>query len=224
MQILMFIILGLLVFPSQFLSFDIIVKGLLLSVILIFIARPIAVSLSTINMGFGVKEKVFLSWAGLKGAVPIVLATFPMTMGLENSQLFFNVVFFVVLTSALIQGSTISIVAEKLGLHGPKKVEAPHTLELVSIGKANAEIIEYEVNEQSTITGQKLKELNFPKDVLISAIIRTGDLLTPHGDTIIKTEDILYILVSKKSKKELKDFLNKRKDVVNHSDCEISKE
>lgn len=215
MQILMFIILGLLVFPSQLISSDIFIKGLLLSLILIFIARPIAVFLSTMKMGFGFKEKVFLSWAGLKGAVPIVLATFPMTMGLENSQLFFNVVFFVVLTSALIQGSTISVMAEKLGLNGPKKVEAPHTLELVSIGKANAEIIEFIVNEQATITGQTLKEINFPDDVLISAIIRTGDLVTPHGDTKVKPGDILYILVSKQRKNELKSFLNKSKEVAN---------
>ncbi|MBP3950129.1 potassium/proton antiporter [Bacillus suaedae] len=212
MQILMFIILGLLVFPSQFLSWELILKGLLLSVILIFIARPIAVYLSTIKMGFTRNERTFLSWAGLKGAVPIVLATFPMTMGLENSQLFFNVVFFVVLTSALIQGSTISIIAEKLGLNGPKKVEAPHSLELVSIGKANAEIIEYAVNEQSYITGQTLKKITFPKHVLVSAIIRNGDLVTPHGDTIIQAEDILYILVPKKRKNELKSFLSKRKE------------
>ncbi|WP_368505342.1 potassium/proton antiporter [Alkalihalophilus sp. As8PL] len=208
MQILMFIILGLLVFPAQFLSFDIIVKGFLLSMILIFIARPIAVFLSTFKMGFNVKEKVFLSWAGLKGAVPIVLATFPMTMGVENSQLFFNVVFFVVLTSALIQGSTISIIAEKLGLNGPEKVEAPHSLELVSIGKANAEIIEFVVREKNKLVGQALKDIDFPNDVLISAIIRNGDLVTPYGETIIQPDDILYILVAKQKIKVLKSMIN----------------
>lgn len=213
MQILMFIILGLLVFPSEFLSLNIIFKGLLLSIILIFIARPVAVFLSTFRMKFNNKEKVFLSWAGLKGAVPIVLATFPMTMGLENSQLFFNVVFFVVLTSALIQGSTISLLAERLGLNGPKKVEAPHSLELVSIGKANAEIIEFEVSETAYITGKMLKDITFPKDVLISAIIRAKDLVTPYGETTIMSGDILYILVSKQKEKELKDFLNRGKEV-----------
>ncbi|WP_177233384.1 cation:proton antiporter domain-containing protein, partial [Bacillus licheniformis] len=187
-------------------------KGFLLSLILIFIARPVAVFLSTIKMGFNFNEKIFLSWAGLKGAVPIVLATFPMTMGLENSQLIFNVVFFVVLTSALIQGSTISVFAEKLKLNGPQKVEAPHSLELVSIGKANAEIIEFEVDDQAAITRQMLKDISFPKDALINAIIRNGDLVTPHGETKIKPGDILYILVSKKQKKELKKFLNREFD------------
>ncbi|MCM3160584.1 potassium/proton antiporter [Metabacillus litoralis] len=209
MQILMFIILGLLVFPSQIFNTYIIFKGLLLAIILIFIARPVAVFLSTIKLGFTNKEKVFLSWAGLKGAVPIVLATFPMTMGLEDSQLFFNVVFFVVLTSALIQGSTISLIASKLGLNGPKKVEAPHSLELVSIGKANAEIVEFEVSETSIITNKLLKDIKFPKEVLINAIIRDGDLVTPYGETKIQAGDFLYILVSKRREKELTSFLNR---------------
>ncbi|MED4174882.1 potassium/proton antiporter, partial [Halalkalibacterium halodurans] len=99
MQMLMFIILGLLVFPNQLFEASIFIKGILLSLILMLVARPVAVFLTTIKMRFDWKEKLFLSWAGLRGAVPIVLATFPMTAGLENSPLFFNVVFFVVLTS-----------------------------------------------------------------------------------------------------------------------------
>ncbi len=203
MQILMFIILGLLVFPTQLFTFDVAIKGVFLSIILIVIARPIAVFLAIPKMGFSAKEKVFLSWAGLRGAVPIVLATFPMIAGLENSQMIFNVVFFVVLISALVQGSTISMFANKLGLTGPKKVEPVHSLELVSIGKANAEIIEYEVNEETSVLGKKISSINFPKDVLINAVIRDGELVTPGGNTEILLGDILYILVSRKSKKEL---------------------
>lgn len=206
-QILMFTILGLLVFPNQLLTLDIMIKGLILSFILIVIARPLAVFLSTMKMGYNLKEKIFLSWAGLRGAVPIVLATFPMIAGLVNSPLFFNVVFFVVLTSALIQGSTISLFAEKLGLTGRKKTESLHSLELVSIGKANAEIIEYEVHEPTLITEHTLAEIEFPKDVLINAIIRNGELITPYGETKIEVGDILYILVSRESKKELKSLL-----------------
>ncbi|WP_261133782.1 potassium/proton antiporter [Bacillus sp. Marseille-Q3570] len=214
MQIVMFVILGLLVFPTQLFTFDVVVKGLLLSAILIVIARPIAVFLSTIKMGFEYKEKIFLSWAGLRGAVPIVLATFPLISGLENSQVFFNIVFFVVLTSALIQGSTISRFAEKLDLTGPKKVEPQHSLELVSIGKANAEIMEFQVNEETTITGKKLADIDFPKDVLISAIIREDELIAPSGETEIKVGDILNILVSRKSKRELNRLLLERENNV----------
>jgi cell volume regulation protein A len=209
MQILMFVILGLLVFPSQLFHIDIIVKGLLLSVILMFVARPIAVFISTIKMKYNFKEKMFISWAGLRGAVPIVLATFPMIAGLEHSQLFFNVVFFIVLTSALIQGSTISYLANKLKLTGAKRPNPLHSLELVSIGQANAEIIEYEVNEDTSVLGQSLEEILFPKDILVNAIIREGDLITPYGKTRIELGDILYILVSRKSKKHLKKLLNK---------------
>lgn len=213
-QILMFTILGLLVFPHQLLTLNVIVKGLLLSIILIVIARPIAVFLSTIRMGYNVKEKVFLSWAGLKGAVPIVLATFPMVAGLENSQLIFNIVFFVVLTSALIQGSSISYIADKLGLTGPKKRESMHSLELVSIGKANAEIIEFEVDEETSITNNTLAEIKFPDDVLVNAIIRNNHLITPYGKTRIEAGDILYILVSRDKINELKDLLNEKKSLT----------
>ncbi|MFC4386700.1 potassium/proton antiporter [Gracilibacillus marinus] len=208
MQILMFVILGLLVFPSQLFTFDIIWKGLLLAIILILVARPIAVFLSIIKMKFNWKEKIFLSWAGLRGAVPIVLATFPLIAGVEDSQLIFNIVFFVVLTSTLLQGSTISLFAKLLQLTGPKKVDPPHSLELVSIGKANAEIIEHEVNESSTINGYMIKDIDFPNDVLINAIIRNNDLITPQGDTKIQHGDVLYILVSKRRKGQLNDLLN----------------
>jgi cell volume regulation protein A len=165
-------------------------------------------------MGYNFEEKIFLSWAGLKGAVPIVLATFPMIAGLENSQLFFNVVFFVVLTSALIQGSTIMPFATKLSLLGAKKVEPPHSLELISIGKANAEIVECEANDEMSITGKSLVQISFPKDVLVTAIVRSGELITPSGKTKVEPNDILYILASRESKKELKKLLSDKKSLV----------
>lgn len=213
-QILMFTILGLLVFPKQVFTADIIFKGLLLSAILILIARPLAVHLSTIKMGFSLKEKTFLSWAGLKGAVPIVLATFPMAAGLGVGQMFFNIVFFIVLISTLVQGSTISLVAEKLSLTGPKRTEPMHSLELVSIGKANAEMIEFEISENISIIGKSLAEIEFPDGVLVNAIIRNDELITPSGDTEIQLGDILFILASRKSKKALKELLKPEDKVI----------
>ncbi|AST90382.1 MULTISPECIES: potassium/proton antiporter [Sutcliffiella] len=213
MQILMFVILGLLVFPGQLFQWDIIWKGLLLSIILMLVARPIAVFISTFKLGYGRKERIFLSWAGLRGAVPIVLATFPMIAGVPNSQLFFNVVFFVVLTSTLVQGSTITLVASKLGLTGPKKITPMHSLELVSIGKANAEIIEFHVEEDADVVGLSLSTINFPTGTLINAIIRKDQLVTPTGDTTIQEDDILYILVSRIHKKQVETLLKKKKEV-----------
>jgi len=210
-QIVMFIILGLLVFPSQVFTFDVIIKGLLLSFILILFARPAAVFLSTIGMKYTLKEKVFLSWAGLRGAVPIVLATFPVVAGLDNAQLFFNVVFFIVLTSTLIQGSTITFFAKKLNLTGPIKDTPHHSMELISMGKANAEMVQFKTNEESAIVGKKLHAISFPQKASISAIVRNETLITPYGETEIKEGDFLYILVASRFKEELKRVLEEKK-------------
>jgi len=124
-----------------------------------------------------------------------------------------------VLTSALIQGSTIMLFAEKLKLTIPKSIESPHSLELISIGKANAEIIEFPVCEANEISGKALRDITFPKDVLVSAVIRSGQLITPTGKTKVEAGDILYILVSKKSKNELGKLLNKRKVDIEDAVC-----
>ncbi|RSL29384.1 potassium/proton antiporter [Salibacterium salarium] len=208
-QILMFIILGLLAFPEQILSPAVMGSGLLLSAVLILVARPVATFLSTIGMTYSGKEKVFLSWAGLRGAVPIVLATFAIVADVENGPMIFNVVFFIVLTSALIQGSSISLLANKLGLSGPKKETPTHSLELISIGKANAEIIEFKTEEHTSIVGEKLQDIEFPDSVLVSAIVRDDELVTPFGETIIQANDFLYILVSRKQKNKLRRMLKK---------------
>ncbi|SDI68117.1 potassium/proton antiporter [Alteribacillus bidgolensis] len=211
-QILMFIILGLLAFPEQLFTMEIVLYGLLMSIILMFVARPIAVFLSTLGMKFTFKEKIFVSWAGLRGAVPIVLATFPVVAELENSQLIFNVVFFIVLTSALVQGSTISHVAKMLNLVGPKKDTPHHSIELISIGKANAEMVQFKTNQETAVVGKKLHEIPFPRKATISAIVRDERLITPYGETDIQAGDFLYILVSRKEKEALKQLLEKKKE------------
>lgn len=177
MQILMFILLGLLVFPEELINIT--WQGLALSMLLMFVARPIGVFISTAFMKFSIKEKVFISWAGLRGAVPIVLATYPLIAGLESGQLLFDVVFFIVLTSALIQGITISPLANKLGFAGGKKAAIRHTLELVSIGKTNSEIVEIKIEEGANAAGKQVFELGLPKDILITAVIRGEQLITP---------------------------------------------
>ncbi|SFE97613.1 potassium/proton antiporter [Alteribacillus iranensis] len=209
-QILMFIILGLLVFPEQLFTTEVMLSGILISLVLMFVARPVAIFLSTLGMKYSQKERLFLSWAGLRGAVPIVLATFPIVAGIENGVLFFNVVFFVVLTSALIQGSSISYVAKKLHLVGPKKDTPHHSIELISIGKANAEMVQFKTNEDTAVVGRKLHEIPFPTRATISAIVREDRLISPHGETEIKSGDFLYILVSQKDKESLRKLLNEK--------------
>ena len=210
MQILMFVILGLLVFPSELFTPAILIQGILVSLILILVARPVAVFISTIKMKYTQKERIFLSWAGLKGAVPIILATFPLLAGIEDSHQIFNVVFFVVLTSALIQGATIPMLANKLGLNGPKKTIPMQSLELISLGKADAEMIEYEMESDSAIVGKTLMEIPLPEGTLVNAIIRNGKLIAPTGNTVIMAGDFLYILSGRKNKPKLKKLLKEK--------------
>ncbi|WP_102261942.1 potassium/proton antiporter [Mesobacillus jeotgali] len=210
MQILMFVILGLLVFPSELFTPAILIQGILVSLILILVARPVAVFISTIKMQYSQKERIFLSWAGLKGAVPIILATFPLLAGIEDSHQIFNVVFFVVLTSALIQGATIPMLANKLGLNGPKKTIPMQSLELISLGKADAEMIEYEMESDNAIVGKTLMEIPFPEGTLVNAIIRNGKLIAPTGNTVIMAGDFLYILSGRKNKPKLKKLLKEK--------------
>jgi cell volume regulation protein A len=206
-QILMFIILGLFVFPSEVFTLPVMLDGLIVALVLILIARPIATFISLAAFKFEAKEKLFLSWAGLRGAVPIVLAIFPMLAEVENSQVIFNVVFFTVLTSALVQGSSITWLAERFKLVSDKLTNPIHSLELISIGKANVEMMEFEVMAHNQIVGQTLENMELPDRALINAIIRDGDVITPYGQTEIKTGDTLYILVSRSSKKEVRKLL-----------------
>ncbi|GAA0450370.1 potassium/proton antiporter [Alkalibacillus silvisoli] len=209
-QIMMFIILGLLAFPEQVFQLSNIFAGILISLVLIFVARPIAVFLSTIKMKYTLKERLFISWAGLRGAVPIVLATFPIVAGIDGADQFFNIIFFVVLTSALVQGSTISNVAKHLGLMGPAKDTPHHSIELISIAKANAEVVQFQTNRDNAIVGKRLHEIDFPTKSSIAAIVRGDELVTPYGDTEIKAGDFLYILVSKKYHTQLMKVLNNK--------------
>ncbi|WP_342526974.1 potassium/proton antiporter [Chryseomicrobium sp. FSL W7-1435] len=204
MQICMFILLGLLVFPNQLR--EVIWQGLLLALILMFVARPIGVYISLLFSQFNAKEKLFISWAGLRGAVPIVLATYPLLAGIENADLLFNVVFFVVLLSALFQGATLTPFAEKLKLVGPKALQVPHSLELVSIGKTNTEIIEIVIEPGTKIDGAELKNVELPTDTLITAVIRGERVITPRGDTFIQGGDVLYVLVSKFKREKIKSL------------------
>lgn len=193
-QIVLFLTLGLFVIPGELFDWDIGWKAILLSAFLMLIARPVAVFLSVIGMRFSLKEKTLISWAGLRGAVPIVLALFPMIADVEHSQLYFNVVFFIVLTSTLIQGTTISWLAKKLNLVKSQQGITLHHMELLSIGKNELEISEMIVDDHTPAAGKKIKELDLPIHANITLILRDGETLSPHGDLELEEQDALYIL------------------------------
>ncbi|WP_053218854.1 potassium/proton antiporter [Virgibacillus senegalensis] len=204
MQIVMFTLLGLLVFPSQLP--EVIWQGILIAIILMFVARPVAVFISMMFMKYNLKQKLFISWAGLKGAVPIVLATYPIVAGVESSNLIFNTVFFVVLISALIQGSTLTWLADKLKLTGEED-NGNASIELINLGTTDSEIMKITMPKQSPTIGMSLINLKLPNDTLIIGITRNKKLLTPTGSSVIEKGDTLYVLCDKEKRKGAKRAL-----------------
>ncbi|WP_138420376.1 potassium/proton antiporter [Aquibacillus sediminis] len=201
MQIIMFTLLGLLVFPSELTA--VFWNGIFIALILMFVARPVAVFISMVGMKNTVKQKLFISWAGLKGAVPIVLATYPIVANLESSHLIFNTVFFVVFISALVQGSTLSMVAEKLGLTGEED-EDNASIDLINLGNTDRDIMKVTMPKHSSAIGKSLTTLQLPDETLVIGITRAKDLLTPTGNTVIQKGDTLYILCDHKHRSGVK--------------------
>ena len=196
-QIAMFLTLGLLVFPSRLM--DVLWIGLLVSAILIFVARPISVFITLIPFKYNLKEKTFISWVGLRGAVPIILATFPLIMGVQNSNLIFNLVFFVVLTSSLVQGWSLRSVAKKLDLAIPAKKNRKIPIEFTSDSDLDTELIEIIIDEKSEIINKQIVELDFPDDCRIILIWRNNNSIVPSGGTTFQGKDKLLVLVNKEN-------------------------
>ncbi|PWH86779.1 potassium/proton antiporter [Brumimicrobium oceani] len=195
MQIILFLTLGLLVFPSHVMPFMGI--GLLISLFLIFIARPLAVFISLIPFKMKVKRKLFISWVGLRGAVPIVFATYPLIAGIDKADMMFNIVFFISVTSIVLQGTTLSMFAKwlKVDLPEGEKIVTEHDLFISNEPKMMMQ--EVHVLDNCIAIGNKIVNLGFPNSAVIS-MIKRGDLfITPDGSTVIEANDILVVLTDK---------------------------
>ncbi len=214
-QVVLFLMLGLLVFPSDLVQNW--QHGIIIAIILTFIARPVAVFLCTIFWEYNLREKLFICWGGIKGAVPIMLATYPYVEGLEGGSYYFNVVFFVVLLSAIIQGSSIDLVAKKLNLLAGSKTRHPFSFELVALQETKSELMEYSVDKGSWLANRSLQDIPWPQDSLVTAIVRQEEIITPRGDTVIRAKDLLFILLKNNYQEELLDFLGGEN---NHSESE----
>lgn len=192
-QITMFVVLGLLSFPSRL--WAVAWQGLLITAVLCLVARPVAVALSLFPFRFKSRELVFLSWVGLKGAVPITLATFPLLYAVPEAPLLFNVVFFVVVVSAVVQGWSLPLVAQKLGLALPAQPAAPVSLEISSLRHMEGDIVDYTIAEDSRAVGKLVQELALPDGVVIAIIAREQRLIPPQGRTRIEPDDHVIVVL-----------------------------
>ncbi len=201
-QVALFVVLGLLVFPSQLL--DVALPGLALAALLVLVARPAAVWASTALSDFDHRERLLLGWAGLRGAVPIVLGTFVLSSQVEQSTTIFNAVFFVVVVSTLIQGTTLEWVAGRLGLRAPPSASVAAPL---AIGDewSTLELVDFVISPGHAIEGSAVRELGLPRDALVAVVVRGEDAIAPRGSTRLSVGDRLFVLAPHKMRADLED-------------------
>lgn len=190
MQVVLFILLGLLVYPSHLLYAG--KTGLLAALFLMIAARPLATFISLFRSEFSVKERTFISWVGLRGGAPIVLATFPMMSGVPENSYMFHIVFFIVLTSVILQGMTIMPAAKLLGLDAPLKKKPRSPLSIEETGDKN--MVSREILVTKDFGSRTLAEFQLPKGVLILMINRDDKIIVPRGNSILADGDVLTVL------------------------------
>ena len=209
MQISMFLVLGLLVNPVELKS--VIVPGLLISLFLMFIARPFGIFLTMIKTPYSINEKLFIGWTGLRGAVPIILATYPLLENYPQANYVFNLIFFVVITSVLIQGKTLTHAAVLLKVDVPFKISPRYPLEFTKTHQTDGEETrEVDIAADSVVSGKMVMELGTPPGVTILLIHRRNRFLIPKGDTFLMPDDILLLFGEKKQLHYMEKKLEER--------------
>jgi cell volume regulation protein A len=206
-QLVMFLTLGLLVFPDQL--GDVAFEGTVLALIIVFVARPVAAWAATLPFGFKPREQLLLGWAGLRGAVPVVLATFPVIEGIDHSLDFFNIVFFAVVLSTILQGSTMELLAERLGLTTDDPTVPQPLGEAGTIRRLGAEVLEYRIDENDAIAGQPVRDLGLPRDAVVNVIVRGEEAIPPRGSTRLRAGDHIHILARQTSAGEVRGLTDR---------------
>jgi cell volume regulation protein A len=200
-QISLFFLLGLLVFPSEL--GDVAAEALALSAILIFVARPLAAVLATLFAPFEFREQLMLGWAGLRGAVPIWLATLPVIAGVGESADIFNAVFFVVVTSTLVQGATFDPLARRLGLTTDEPALPQPVVETGTVRRLGGDSFVYVVGPEDAAAGALVRDLGLPREALVNLIVRGTTAIPPRGSTQIEAADEVHVLARREAIPEI---------------------
>lgn len=204
-QIAMFLALGLLVFPSRLPG--IALRGLLVAAVLVLVARPVAVFATMVGSRLARREKILVSWVGLRGAVPIILATFPLVEGLPEGETLFDVVFFAVVVSVLVQGTTIPTVARRLGLSAPLENRRPYPIEPVFTSGSDTAMHEVTVAAESPAAGRTVVELGLPRGALLVLLSRNGEFVVPQGSTTLLPGDRVLVLADSESLRQTRELV-----------------
>ncbi len=192
-QLAMFLVLGLLVFPSRL--GDVAVEGTVLALVLVLIARPVATFATSFGGRFSVADRAVLGWAGLRGAVPVVLATFPVIAHVPHSVEFFDIVFFAVLVSTILQGTTFEPLAKRLHATERAPLRSSALTETGTIRQLGADAVEVAVRPEDAIVGARIRELALPREAIVNVLVREGQAIPPRGSTRIEAGDRLHVLV-----------------------------
>lgn len=209
-QVAMFLVLGLLVYPRELL--DVAWVGLGLSLFLAVIARPLSVLLCLLPFRFPAGEIVYTGWVGLRGAVPIILATYPVLARAPGAHVLFNVVFFIVVVNGFIPGMTVPWVTRKLGLAANVPEPPPAVLEIASTQLLNGELSAFYIDMASASAGARISELPFPPESAAMLIVRGLELLAPKGDTVLKAGDHVYVFSKTEDLPFLRLMFGQRED------------
>lgn len=204
-QVTLFVVLGLLVFPHELPH--VALRGFALAFLLMLVARPAAVWASTSISQFTNRERLLLGWAGLRGAVPIVLATFALSSKVPHKETIFNAVFFVVVVSTIVQGTTLERVARSLGLVSPAPPVPEAPLEVGPMSQLD--LVEFAVADDHAVNGSAVRQLGLPRNALIAVVHRNDEALPPRGSTILRAGDRLFVLVPRKNRADLEDVFSR---------------
>ena len=206
-QVVLFVTLGLLVFPGRI--GDVLVEGTAIALLLALVARPLGAAIATLPFGFSGRETAVLGWAGLRGAVPVVLATFVVAGHVPGGQRVFDIVFFVVVISTLLQGTTVEGFAHRLGLTTNDPALPRPLSDSGTVRRLGAEVLEFPVMEGDAIAGLRVRDLGLPREAVVNVIVRGREAIPPRGATVIRAGDQLHVLVRDEVRRAVEDLIER---------------